>query len=445
MPPAVDGFSFDACLAQVQAAELTPISGHVVRLVGLLVESKGPQARLGDVCAVLGLPGETPLMTEVVGFRDGNLLSVPLGDTAGIRPGARIVVRGAAASVPVGAGLLGRVVDAFGRPLDTLGPLVLPDRAPLKRAPVNPLIRQPVAEPLPTGVRAIDGMLTCGRGQRVGLFGGSGVGKSTLLGMMTRGTTADVTVLALVGERGREVRTFLEHDLGPEGLARSVVVVSTSDNPPLVRMRAAYTATAIAEYFRDTGRSVLLLMDSVTRFAMAQREVGLAAGEPPTVKGYPPSVFALLPGLLERAGNVGGGSITGLYTVLVDGDDNNEPIADAVRAILDGHIVLSRDLASRNHYPAIDILSSISRTMPDVTTPDHRRQAGTVREWLAVHRENEDLVSVGAYVAGSNPRLDEAIARRPDVQNFLCQDADTTCAFADALRELGDTTRPAAA
>lgn len=444
-PPPVDGFSVETYLAQVEATELTPIAGHVVRVVGLLVESKGPQARLGDVCAVLGHPGEPPLMTEVVGFRDGHLLSVPLGDTSGIRPGARIVVRGAAASVPVGAGLLGRVVDAFGKPLDGLGPLVLPDKAPLKRGPVNPLTRQSVSEPLPTGVRAIDGMLTCGRGQRVGLFGGSGVGKSTLLGMMTRGTTADVTILALVGERGREVRTFLEHDLGPEGLARSVVVVSTSDNPPLVRMRAAYTATAIAEYFRDTGRSVLLMMDSVTRFAMAQREVGLAAGEPPTVKGYPPSVFALLPGLLERAGNVGGGSITGLYTVLVDGDDNNEPVADAVRAILDGHIVLSRDLASRNHYPAIDILASISRTMPEVTSADHRRQAGLVREWMAVHRENEDLVNVGAYVAGSNPRLDEALARRDRIQNFLCQGADTTCAFPDALQALTDTTRPAAA
>ncbi|NOT24531.1 MAG: FliI/YscN family ATPase, partial [Acidobacteria bacterium] len=305
-----------------------------------------------------------------------------------------------------------------------------------RRAPSNPLARQPVSTPLPTGVRTIDALLTCGRGQRVGLFGGSGVGKSTLLGMMTRGTTADVTILALVGERGREVRTFLDHDLGPEGLARSVLVVSTSDNPPLVRMRAAYTATAMAEYFRDQGKSVLLLMDSITRFAMAQREVGLAAGEPPTAKGYPPSVFALLPGLLERAGNVGQGSITGLYTVLVEGDDTNEPIADAVRAILDGHIVLSRDMASRNHYPAIDVLASISRTMPEVTTPDHRRHAAQIREWLAVEREYQDLVSVGAYVAGSNPRLDEALARRERVSAMLCQSADTTCGFSDALEGL---------
>ena len=443
--PRADGFSLDRYLDTVHSADLTPVSGRVVRVVGLLVESLGPQARVGEVCAVSGMPGEAPLMTEVVGFRDGHLLSVPLGDTSGVRPGARITVRGSTAMVPVGPGLLGRVLDAFGRPLDDRGPLDATTRVPLKRAPVNPLARTPVSEALPTGVRAIDTVLTCGRGQRVGLFGGSGVGKSTLLGMMTRGTTADVTVLALVGERGREVRTFLEHDLGPEGLARSVLVVSTSDNPPLVRMRAAYTATAIAEYFRDAGKSVLLMMDSVTRFAMAQREVGLAAGEPPTVKGYPPSVFALLPGLLERAGNVGKGSITGLYTVLVDGDDNNEPIADAVRSILDGHIVLSRDLASRNHYPAIDVLASISRTMPDVTTPDHRRQAAQIREWLAVHRENEDLVSVGAYVPGSNPPLDEAIARRNHVQSVLCQPADTTCAFADAVQALASATRPAAA
>ena len=284
---------------------------------------------------------------------------------------------------------------------------------------------------------AIDALLTCGRGQRVGLFGGSGVGKSTLLGMMARGTAADVVVLALVGERGREVRSFLEHDLGPSGLERSVVVVSTSDSPPLVRLRAAYGATAIAEYFRDRGLNVLLMMDSVTRFAMAQREVGLAAGEPPTAKGYPPSVFALLPGLLERAGNVRGkGSITAVYSVLVEGDDTNEPIADAVRGILDGHIVLSRELAGRNHYPAIDILSSISRTMPDVTEVTHRRRAGEVREWLATLRDTEDLVSVGAYVKGTTPRIDQALERRERIQAFLCQPADSLVGFGDAVDAL---------
>ena len=304
--------------------------------------------------------------------------------------------------------------------------------------PLNPMARDPVTEALPTGVRAIDGMLTCGRGQRIGLFGGSGVGKSTLLGMLTRGTAADVIVMALVGERGREVRSFIEHDLGEEGLRRSVVVVSTSDNPPLLRLRAAYTATSVAEYFRDQGLNVLLLMDSVTRFAMAQREVGLAAGEPPTTKGYPPSVFALLPTLLERAGAVRGrGSITAMYTVLVDGDDHNEPIADAVRSILDGHIVLSRDLASRHHYPPIDILQSVSRTMPDVTGPEHRESAARVRGWMAAIRDSEDLVSVGAYVEGSNPRIDEARSKREAIEAFLCQSSDTLCGFPDAVASLG--------
>ena len=290
---------------------------------------------------------------------------------------------------------------------------------------------------MPTGVRAIDALMTCGRGQRLGVFGGSGVGKSTLLGMMARGTGADVAVIALVGERGREVRSFLEHDLGADGLRRAVVVVSTSDSPALVRLRAAYAATSMAEYFRDQGRNVLLMMDSVTRFAMAQREVGLAAGEPPTAKGYPPSVFALLPGLLERAGNLSGrGGITGLYTVLVEGDDHSEPVADAVRAILDGHIVLSRELGARNHYPAIDILSSVSRTMPDVTRVEHRLKAGQLREWMAAIRETEDLVSVGAYVPGSNPRVDDALARRTAIAAFLKQDAGAPCSFDSSIEAL---------
>ena len=329
---------------------------------------------------------------------------MPLGTTAGIRPGDTIVARGGSARIMVGPELLGRVLDGLGQPLDSLGPVRTGTTAPLYPPPMNPMARDAIVTPMGTGVRAIDSLLTCGRGQRLGLFGGSGVGKSTLLGMMARGTSADVAVIALVGERGREVRSFLEHDLGAEGLKRSVVIVSTSDNPPLVRLRAAYAATTVAEYFRAQGQHVLLMMDSITRFAMAQREVGLAAGEPPTAKGYPPSVFALLPGLLERAGNVRGqGSITGFYTVLVEGDDSNEPVADNVRAILDGHIVLSRDLAARNHYPAIDVLHSVSRTMPDVTTVDHRLKAGTVRDWMATLRDSEDLVSVGAYVAGCEP------------------------------------------
>jgi FliI/YscN family ATPase len=374
---------------------------------------------------------------EIVGFRDGKLLSVPLGDTGGIRPGDRIVARGGVLSMPAGDALLGRVIDGLGEPIDGRGPLRARGRALLKPPALNPLSRDSISIPLSTGVRAIDGLLTCGLGQRVGLFGGSGVGKSTLLGMMARGTEADVVVLALVGERGREVRSFIEHDLGPDGLQRSVVVVSTSDSPPLVRLRAAYGATAIAEYFRDQGKNVLLMMDSVTRFAMAQREVGLAAGEPPTAKGYPPSVFALLPGLLERAGNVRGrGSITAIYSVLVEGDDTNEPIADAVRGILDGHIVLSRDLAGRNHYPAIDILASISRTMPQVTDGDHRRRAAQLREWLATLRDSDDLVSVGAYVKGTNPRIDAALERREAIGAFLCQPSDTRIGLPDAIGAL---------
>ncbi|MGE0363316.1 MAG: FliI/YscN family ATPase [Vicinamibacterales bacterium] len=424
-------------LTRLRAAEAAPAFGHVTRVVGLVVESAGPRARVGDVCELRRADGGAPLPVEVVGFRDGRLVSVPLGDTAGIRPGDRIVLKGGVLSLPAGAGLLGRVIDGLGRPIDGGGPLAATDRAPLRPAAMNPLDREPIVAPLGTGVRAIDGLLTCGRGQRLGLFGGSGVGKSTLLGMIARGAAADVVVLGLVGERGREVRSFLEHDLGPDGLARAVVVVSTSDSPPLVRMRAAYGATAIAEYFRDRGQHVLLMMDSVTRFAMAQREVGLAAGEPPTAKGYPPSVFALLPGLLERAGNVRGkGSITAVYSVLVDGDDVNEPIADAVRGILDGHIVLSRDLAARNHYPAIDVLGSISRTMPDVTDVEHRRRAGQVREWLATLRDSEDLISVGAYVKGTTPRIDAALERRDAIARFLCQPADTRVEFPAALAAL---------
>ena len=415
-----------AHLAEV--TDTMPISGRVVRTVGLLVESHGPRARVGDLCELAPDAGRPRLPLEVVGFKDGLVQSVPLGSTAGIRPGDRIVARGASATVRVGASLLGRVVDGLGRPLDQAGPLDLRDVYPLHPPPLNPLARSPIVAPLGTGVRAIDALLTAGRGQRLGVFGGSGVGKSTLLGMMARGTAADVSVIALVGERGREVRSFLEHDLGADGLARSVVVASTSDNPPLLRLRAGYAATAIAEYFRDRGKNVLLMMDSVTRFATAQREVGLAAGEPPTAKGYPPSVFALLPTLLERSGNVTGrGSITAFYTVLVEGDDHTEPIADHVRAILDGHIVLSRELAARNHYPAIDVLQSVSRTMPDVTATEHRVRAGQVREWLATIRSSEDLVNVGAYVAGSNPRIDEALGRRDSITSFLRQTPDDPC------------------
>jgi len=428
--------SLSSYLAAAEAADPIPLVGHVVRSVGLLVESRGPRAQVGELCELQQASGRR-LALEVVGFRDGFVQSVPLGTTAGIRPGDTIVARGGSARVTVGPELLGRVLDGLGQPLDGLGPVRGATTAPLYPPPMNPLARDPIVTPMGTGVRAIDSLLTVGRGQRVGLFGGSGVGKSTLLGMMARGTSADVAVIALVGERGREVRSFLEHDLGAEGLKRSVVIVSTSDSPPLVRLRAAYAATTVAEHFRSQGQNVLLMMDSVTRFAMAQREVGLAAGEPPTAKGYPPSVFALLPGLLERAGNVRGqGSITGFYTVLVEGDDTSEPVADNVRAILDGHIVLSRELGARNHYPAIDVLHSVSRTMPDVTTVDHRLKAGTVRDWMATLRDSEDLVSVGAYVAGSNPRIDEALAKRGDIEHFLRQPADDLVSLEEARASL---------
>ena len=422
--------SLDRFRVQLDRIDTLPVGGRVVRTVGLVVESRGPRARVGEICELVGSAGEQPLPLEVVGFREGTLLTVPLGGTSGIRPGDRIVSRGMVSAMAVGDRLLGRVIDGLGRPLDGLGEIEATTEYPLYPPPLNPLARAAIVAPLGTGVRAIDALLTCGRGQRLGLFGGSGVGKSTLLGMMARATAADIAVIGLVGERGREVRSFLEHDLGPDGLKKAVVVASTSDNPPLVRIRAAYAATSIAEYFRDQGKNVLLMMDSVTRFAMAQREIGLAAGEPPTAKGYPPSVFAMLPGLLERAGNVQGrGSITALYTVLVDGDDTNGPIADAVRGILDGHVVLSRDLAARNHYPAIDILQSISRTMPDVTSVEHRVKAGKVREWLSTVRDSEDLVSVGAYVNGSTPRIDEALEKRDAVEAFLRQGADESPTF----------------
>jgi FliI/YscN family ATPase len=426
-----------AYLGALEHCETLPVRGRVVRTVGLLVESRGPRAGVGELCELVPAAGGPRLALEVVGFRDGLLLTVPLGGTAGIRPGDQVVARGAHATIGVGPALVGRVIDGLGRPLDGAGAVPTGASYPLHPQPLNPMSRDPVVAPLGTGVRAIDALLTCGRGQRVGVFGGSGVGKSTLLGMMARGTAADLTVIALVGERGREVRTFIERDLGPEGLRRSIVVVSTSDTPPLMRLRAAHAATAIAEYFRDEGRHVLLLMDSVTRLATAQREVGLAAGEPPTAKGHPPSVFAMLPTLLERAGNLRGrGSITGFYTVLVEGDDATEPVADHVRAILDGHIVLSRDLAASNHYPAIDVLESVSRTMPDVTAVGHRTRASGVRDALAVLRANRDLVSVGAYAPGNNARLDAALAREDRIEAFLRQPMDESHAFEAAVAAL---------
>jgi len=402
------------------------LSGRVVRVVGLTIEATGLDCEIGEVCEIRA-NGSGALLAEVVGFRERRILLMPLGEMHGIHPGSPIYPLPNAEPgtrcfrAPVGETLLGRVLDGLGNPIDNLGPLNAFGTVPTYNTPPHPLDRQSISAPLTTGVRAIDGLLTCGRGQRVGIFAGSGVGKSTLMGMIARSSRSDVSVIALVGERGREVREFVKNDLGPEGLARSVVVVSTSDQPALVRLKAAWVATTIAEYFRDQGLDVTFLMDSVTRFAMAQREVGLAIGEPPASKGYTPSVFALLPRLLERTGAGKRGSITGFYTVLVEGDDFNEPICDAVRSILDGHIVLSRDLAARNHYPAIDTLHSISRVMPAITSPEHRQDAGRVRKLLATYEKARDLINIGAYVNGSDPEIDAALVALPKITAFLQQ------------------------
>lgn len=412
-------------------------SGIISRAVGLVVESNGPAVSVGDMCLLTGMEGEPDAQLEVIGFRDETVLLMPLGRMPRVRAGDSITAAGTSASIPVGERFLGRVVDAMGRPLDERGPIEAKDHYPLHRDSTNPLARANITEPLGTGVRAIDGLLTVGVGQRIGIFGGSGVGKSTLLGMMAKNTAADLNVIALIGERGREVRGFIERELGEEGMKRSVLVVSTSDDAPLVRIRAALAATALAEYFKDQGANVLLIMDSVTRFAMAQREIGLAAGEPPSSRGYTPSVFGLLPRLLERAGNfANGGSITGFYTVLVEGDDMNEPIADAVRSILDGHITLSRALAARNHYPCIDILHSNSRLFSEVTTAEHRTAAGYLRELLAAYTNAEDLINIGAYQQGSNRRIDEAIAKHEQMISFLRQEREAAITIDQAITQL---------
>lgn len=395
------------------------VCGTVSDVVGLVIESNGPTAAVGDVCLVEADAGNIPC--EVVGFRGDKVLLMPLGELAGVRSGACVRATGQPFRAPTGNALRGRVLDGLGNPIDGLGPLGTRESVSTAAAPPNAMARALISEPLVTGVRAIDGMLTLGRGQRMGIFAGSGVGKSTLLGMIARNCVADINVICLVGERGREVREFIEGDLGPEGLARSIVICATSDQPALIRLRAPFTATAIAESFRDQGRNVLLMMDSVTRFAMAQREVGLAVGEPPSTKGYTPSVFAILPKLMERAGNSSSGSITALYTVLVEGDDTNEPIADVSRSILDGHIVLNRRLTSRGHYPPIDVLQSLSRTMPRVVSAEQLDMARDVRELQAAYSDVEDLVNIGAYKAGANHLADRAIRLKPAVDRFLRQ------------------------
>lgn len=416
----------------------TEVSGKVADVVGLIIESDGPNARVGDLCWIQAIEGNEPVAAEVVGFRGDRTLLMPLGELTGVRPGCLVTGTGHCLRVPVGDALLGRVVDALGRPMDAFGDIHTSDTYPITASPPGALERTMIQRPLETGVRAIDGMLTLGEGQRIGIFAGSGIGKSTLLGMVARNCQADVNVIALIGERGREVREFMEHDLGEEGLARSVVVCATSDQPALVRIKAALAATAIAEYFRDQGKKVVLMMDSVTRFAMAQREVGLAVGEPPSTKGYTPSVFALLPKLMERAGNGAKGSITALYTVLVDGDDTNEPIADAARSILDGHVVLSRKLTSRGHYPPIDVMASLSRTMPMVVSAEHLSHSREVRELVANYLDVEDMVSIGAYKAGSRPISDRAIAKWEPINKFLRQDKGEATSIEDSAKMLKD-------
>ncbi|KAF0151641.1 MAG: flagellum-specific ATP synthase FliI [Ignavibacteria bacterium] len=402
--------------------EAIRVNGKVLDVIGLVIVSIGPNAVLGEICTIVDQNGTEICKAEVVGFKNGKVLSIAIGEVHNISPACEIKASGKNFSVGVGKELLGRVIDGLGNPIDGKGEIIYHSFRDAHREPPNPLERKRIAAPIQTGIRAIDGLLTIGKGQRVGIFAGSGVGKSVALGMIARNTSADVNVIALIGERGREVREFIERDLGEEGLAKSVVVCATSDKSPLIRMKGAYVATTIAEFFRELGMDVMLMMDSVTRFAMAQREVGLTVGEPPTTKGYTPSVFALLPKLLERAGTTDKGSITGLYTVLVDGDDMTEPIADAVRSILDGHIVLSRKLANKGQYPAVDTLQSVSRVMTDIIDRDHYQRAMRFNEILATYREAEDLINIGAYAKGSNPQIDHALSKISHLRSFLKQD-----------------------
>lgn len=416
--------------------ELIKYTGRVSQVVGLTIESNGPSANLGELCFIHPIKGIKPIMAEVVGFKNNAVFLMPLGEMGGIGPGSKVEATGRTFKVRVDESLLGRVLDGLGNTIDGKGTFDSKVSYPVENRPPNPLTRKKIKEVLPLGIRAIDGLLTVGKGQRIGIFSGSGVGKSTLMGMIARNTKADINVIGLVGERGREVREFIENDLQDEGLARSVVVVATSDQPALVRLKAAQLATAVAEYFRDQGKDVMLLMDSLTRFAMAQREIGLAIGEPPVTRGYTPSVFAIMPKLLERSGTAEKGSITGMYTVLVDGDDMNEPITDTVRGILDGHIVLNRSLANRNHYPAIDILASVSRVMPNIVDTEHKKSSNVMKNVLAVYKDAEDLINIGAYVKGSNPAIDNSIEKIDMINGFLQQGTHEKAEFEDVLSSL---------
>ncbi|MFE5319602.1 flagellar protein export ATPase FliI [Paenibacillus sp. NPDC056579] len=433
MNPALDVSKY---LEQLKQIDPIRVNGKVTQVIGLTVESEGPDASIGDVCYIYPLKSNQPLKAEVVGFKNNKVLLMPLGELHSIGPGCDVVGTGKPLTVQVGHELLGKVLDGLGQPLDGTFLSSRMTQYSTHNAPSNPLKRPRVLEPISVGVRCIDGLLTIGKGQRVGIFAGSGVGKSTLMGMIARNTSADVNVIALIGERGREVLDFIERDLGPEGLARSVVVVATSDQPALIRIKGALIATSIAEYFRDRGLNVMLMMDSVTRFAMAQREVGLAVGEPPATRGYTPSVFATLPKLLERSGTGPKGSITAFYTVLVDGDDMNEPIADAVRGILDGHIVLDRNIANRGHYPAIDVLSSISRVMKEIVPQEHQLAAENLKRLLSVYKDSEDLINIGAYQRGSNPEIDNSLEHIQSIWDYTKQRVNEKMTVMDAQERL---------
>jgi len=428
--------NFDAILETVQQVEPIVVQGKITEVVGLLIESTGPPASVGDVCIIYDRLDREAGRAEVVGFRGNRTLLMPLGTVQGITPGFTVITTKRPLMVPTGDGLLGRILDGIGRPMDNKGPLNSSGERPIFSEIPDPLTRNRIENIFQTGIRAIDGMLTLGEGQRVGIFAGSGVGKSVLLGMMAKNCRADVNIIALVGERGREVREFIERDLGEEGLARSVLIVATSDQPALIRLKASMVAAAIAEAFRDQGKRVLFMCDSVTRLAMAQREIGLTVGEPPAAKGYTPSVFAMLPQFLERAGNSDKGSITGLYTVLVEGGDMDEPVADATRGILDGHILLSRDLAHKNHFPAIDVLQSISRCANDVIDKGQFDAVGYLRDMMSKYRDNEDLINIGAYEMGRNPQVDRAVTLHEPIEEFLKQDRNEASTIDETLARL---------
>lgn len=424
---------------KIKDTDLFSYMGRVSQVTGLMIESEGPIAKVGEICLIYPVDGsDRCVRAEVVGFSGSRLVLMPLGQIYGVGQGSYVVSTGHTLRVPVTEDLVGRVVDGLGRAIDGKEDIIPTEYYDIDNDPPDPLLRNRIKDALPLGIKALDGLLTCGKGQRIGIFAGSGVGKSTLLGMIARNAVADINVISLVGERGREVRDFIEKDLKEEGLKKSVLIIATSDQPALIRVKAAMLGTSIAEYFRDKGKNVLLLMDSLTRFAMAQREVGMASGEPPVSRGYTPSVFSMLPRLLERSGNSQTGSITGLYTVLVDGDDLNEPIADTVRGILDGHIVLSRSLANRNHYPAIDVLASVSRVMPDIVTREHYSISNKIKSKMAIYKDAEDLITIGAYKKGGNSDIDEAVELHKPIEAFLCQEVDEAYDFNTTLKFMKD-------